>query len=190
MICVTSTRDVDGATLATVETCIVHVFGFGCRRLGPLDEPSYALDRNRRQYSSSLILREMALRYPSDATRFLAVTGHDIFIPMLTFVFGQAMLEGKVAIVSSARLDQAFYGLPGSRELTLSRLVKVTVHEMAHTFSLIHCLRKSCPMSLATDVRQLDTKSDEFCKGCAAILRDVLAHTPRGLSPAGSMEIC
>ena len=46
------------------------------------------------------------------------MTEGDLAIPTLTFVFGQAQLDGPVAVVSLARLRQEFYGLPGDDSVT------------------------------------------------------------------------
>ena len=46
----------------------------------------------------------MESRLPPDAAKALALTDADLFIPILTFVFGEARLGGRAAVVSSARL--------------------------------------------------------------------------------------
>ena len=63
----------------------------------------------------------------------LAVTERDLFIPVLTFVFGQAQLGGRVAVVSLARLRQEFYGLAPNREVFWSAPLKEALHETGHT---------------------------------------------------------
>ncbi len=168
---------VDDEILTVIETCLEDHFGFETRRLAPQAEPEFAYDARRRQYSSTLILRELVGRYPADAARILAVTEKDLFIPMLSFIFGQAQLNGTVAIVSLARLRQEFYELPANRILLVSRIVKEALHEVGHTFGLIHCLQRSCPMSLSTNVHQVDTKGSDFCSGCRAFLRENIGAT-------------
>jgi hypothetical protein len=81
---------------------------------------------------------------PSAARRMrvklLAVTERDLFIPVLTFVFGHAQLGGRVAVISLARLRQEFYGLPRIASLFFSSaLLKEALHEAGHTFGLVHC---------------------------------------------------
>jgi archaemetzincin len=44
--------------------------------------------------------------------RLLAVTSLDLYVPVLTLVFGEAQLDGNCAVVSLRRLRQEFYGLP------------------------------------------------------------------------------
>jgi archaemetzincin len=103
---------------------------------------------------------------PGDAGKLLAVTERDLFVPVLTFVFGQAQLGGRAAVVSLARLRQEFYGLEPNRECFLERAAKEALHETGHLFGLVHCADRSCAMSLATNVRQIDTKQAAFCAPC------------------------
>jgi archaemetzincin len=104
--------------------------------------------------------------------RLLAVTELDLFIPMLSFIYGQAQLNGRVSIVSLARLRQEFYTLPANRVLALARLLKEALHELGHTLGLTHCIEKGCPMSLATNIHQLDLKGSDFCNSCSILIRE------------------
>lgn len=84
---------------------VKEMFGYEVetQNLVSLPDPDYAFDEKRKQYSSTVILRNIA-PLSSRAEKFLAITEVDLFIPMMTFVYGQAQLSGKVAIVSLARL--------------------------------------------------------------------------------------
>ena len=85
-------------------------FGLPVREM-EIPAVDFAYDAGRRQYGSIAVL-EMLLRLrPPDAGKLLAVTDRDLFVPVLTFVFGQAQLGGRAAVVSLARLRQEFYGL-------------------------------------------------------------------------------
>ena len=167
-----ATAEMEEDVLTAVEMWLWHTFGFEVRGLEQLTDPDFAYDAKRNQYSSSLILQKLLAACPPDAEKLLALTSKDLFIPMLSFVFGQAQLSGKLAIVSIARLNQKFYGFSENRPLMLARALKEVVHEVGHTFGLVHCLDKRCPMSLSTDIRQVDAKGDEFCRDCAMILRE------------------
>jgi archaemetzincin len=160
------------------EEAVQSVFGLETRRLAWDDIVAGCFDDRRGQFNSALILRELHRRAPPDALRLLAVTDRDIFIPMLSFVFGQAQLGGRIALVSVARLRQEFYRLPANELLTLSRTVKETLHEMGHTFGLIHCPDPGCPMSLSTNVIHADRKSAVFCGACSAALSLALGSCP------------
>lgn len=148
------------------------------------DEPSaitrfpdldFAYDAARGQYGSIPALEMLLRGMPEDALKMVGVTGRDLFIPVLTFVYGQAQLGGQAAIVSLARLRQEFYGLPANREVFLERARKETLHEAGHAFGLVHCADPGCAMSLATNIGQIDRKRAAFCAVCAAHL----ARRPR-----------
>lgn len=165
-------EDVEATILDAVETCIGACFGFPVRRLAPAPPPDVAWDAGRNQYDSSGLLRGILARTPPDAVRVLGVTAHDIFLPGLGFVFGQAQLGGRAAVISIARLHQEFYGFPPDRLLLLERVRTETVHELGHTFGLVHCRDPSCMMSLSTDVMRVDAKRPQPCRTCAILLHE------------------
>ncbi len=165
----------DEEILIAIGSGINRTFGVGVHWLQDIGTPEYAFDPARKQYSSELILRSI-LRQASDGMfRILAVTDVDLFIPMLTFVYGQAQLRGKTSLISTARMRQEFYGLPPSRVLMLRRVVKESLHELGHTFGLTHCLVQTCPMSVATVISQLDAKGEELCSDCSFLLGHTLS---------------
>lgn len=125
-----------------------------------------AFDPNRVQYNSSLILRQIITTPPPDAEKIIGVLDVDLFIPILTFVFGEAQLQGIGAAVSIHRLHNRFYGLPENRETTTGRLLKEAVHELGHTFGLIHCTQAKCVMNASTYVENIDQKPAELCPLC------------------------
>ncbi len=130
-----------------------------------------AYDPGRGQYNSSKILLQLVQLQRPEAFRLLAVTEVDLFIPVLTFVFGEAQLEGCAAAVSLHRLNSRFYGLPENTGLIAERLVKEAVHELGHTFGLLHCLQPGCVMSKATYVEDIDQKDRALCSRCGEDLR-------------------
>jgi archaemetzincin len=161
----------DGVT-GMLERGLPEAFGLEVRTLPPLPEPAAAHDAGRGQWASAEFLRLLLKSVPPGSRRLLGVTKRDLFVPVLSFVFGQAQLGGQVAVVSLARLDQAFHGLPSDPPLTAARALKEAVHELGHTFGLVHCTNPGCPMSLSIDIRQLDVKSARFCPGCAILLKE------------------
>ena len=88
--------------------------GCRCCRLAALDEPARAFDAAARAVELGRVPRgaaEPACRRAR--ARLLGVTERDLFVPVLSFVYGQAQLGGRVAVVSLARLRPEFHGLPG-----------------------------------------------------------------------------
>lgn len=142
-------------------------FRIDCSVLQPLD-PSFAYHPERKQYHSSEILHAMRDYVRRGCWRVLGITQMDLYVPILTFVFGEAEVGGKCAVVSYHRLEQGFYGLPPDRNLTAYRLLTEAVHELGHTMRLTHCRDHSCVMSSSHAVEWIDIKHHTFCRSCAA----------------------
>lgn len=142
------------------------------RGIAPPLDPGPAFDPERRQYRSSVLLEVLrgSGRLPAGG-RILGVLDADLFVPVLTFVFGEAELDGSAAVVSLTRLRPGFYGLPEDRELLFERLLKEALHELGHTFGLRHCRSPDCVMRASTSVGGVDLKPASFCASCAASLR-------------------
>ncbi|MGE5127663.1 MAG: peptidase M54 [Betaproteobacteria bacterium] len=178
--------NVPPAVLDRVDSALGRAFALGVGRLAPLAEPEAAYSPARGQWSSPELLRTLLARVPPGAARLLGVTERDLFVPVLSFVYGQAQLGGRVAVVSLARLRPEFHGL-GPDPATLERRAGVeAVHELGHTFGLVHCLDRRCPMSLSIDLPDLDRKTAEPCPGCSALLEGSLEmKRARAQSEAG-----
>lgn len=162
--------------LDELAAALARVFQLSCHvRTGRL-EAGFAFDPARNQYHATAILGRLA-ELAGDDTRLLGVTELDLYVPVLTFVFGEAQLAGRCALVSVHRLREEFYGLPPANDLLHERMVKEAVHELGHTFGLRHCDDWRCVMASAHGVERLDVKSTEFCPACRAA---VLASANRG----------
>jgi len=139
----------------------------------PVD-PSSTYDISRNQYNSSLLLAKLLEIKPRNAHRILGITDLDLFIPILTFVFGEAQLNGPAAVVSIHRLRNQFYGLKRNEQLLRDRLEKETIHELGHTFGLIHCRNDLCVMNVSTYVENIDIKSSRLCQSCLRLYNERL----------------
>ena len=156
-------------------------FPLSIQRLPALPIPDLAYDGKRDQYQSVEIMRMLTKHAPENGSRILGITDVDLSIPMLTFLFGQAQLDGQVAVVSLCRLRQEFYGLPGQDDLLRERLTKEVLHEMGHTFGLVHCSEQKCAMSLSTHIGMVDTKSERYCDRCGLQLAQRFASLDGGV---------
>jgi archaemetzincin len=129
----------------------------------------YFYDETRGQYNSTkilLYLKDHYLREGNTSDKILALLGDDLFIPILTFVFGEAELGGSVAVASYHRLQSERYGLSPDYELLIDRLSKEALHELGHTFGLIHCAIQECVMHTSNNVEEVDLKGTSFCAPC------------------------
>jgi len=165
-LCLMPIGNVPPAALDWIESATAEWFPLPTRRLPALPIPANAYDTKRGQYQSVEVMKMLAQAAPRDAARILGVTDVDLAIPMLSFLFGQAQFDGPVALVSLCRLHQEFYGLPAQEDLLRERTVKEVLHELGHTFGLVHCSDLTCAMSLATHIEQVDSKTEKYCARC------------------------
>ena len=89
----------------------------------------------------------------------------------MNFVFGEAYKGGRVAAIYLQRLRQEFYSLESNKSLFHERIVKEAIHELGHTFGLVHCANKSCVMHFSNSLYDTDIKENKFCLYCKNKLR-------------------
>jgi archaemetzincin len=157
---------VDARLLEWLSTALYEKFRVPAEVLSPTLDPAFALHAERQQYHSSEILAAMQRHINNNTWRLLGVTELDLYIPILTFVFGEAQLGGSGAVVSYHRLRQEFYGLPADLDLLANRLLIEAVHEVGHTLRLTHCHDYRCAMAPSHAVEWIDIKDSGFCEDC------------------------
>jgi archaemetzincin len=158
--------EVEEPVLSFLKKSIFETFKIQTRiRNRPFDL-SLTYDPARDQYNSNGLLLELINEPPPETLKILGVTELDLFIPIFTFLFGEAQLNGRGALVSTHRLHNQFYGISENKELLESRLLKESIHELGHTFGLIHCFTLKCVMKSSTYVEEIDQKSIRFCRSC------------------------
>ncbi len=154
---------------------LARAFHVSCHLRAERLDPEFAYDVVRGQYHSTAILRALQGLADANGTRLLGVTEADLFVPILTFVFGEAQLAGPCALVSLHRLREEFYGMPPNAALFEERLAKEAAHELGHTLGLKHCLDWRCAMASTHAVERLDLKEAEFCARCRGVVEGVRA---------------
>ena len=151
----------DGPLLDHAGSQLEQAFGERVERWESDARPRGTLDVARGQHSSREVLRWLVTARPPSTDRVLGVTDVDLFVPVLTFVFGEAQLDGVAAVVSTARLAQGV-----NRASAALLRVKEIVHEIGHTFGLVHCGTVTCVMARSSGVRSVDAKKAELCPVC------------------------
>lgn len=155
-----------GGLLDEIRPQVARVFGLTTRLWRGRERPAHAFDPVRNQHSSTRILEWLATTGPGDVHKVLAVTDVDLFIPVLTFVFGEAQLGGHAAVVSTARLVAPDSPVPPGGRLLAARLAKEAVHELGHSFGLVHCDLVRCVMSRSSSLLEVDAKHGGLCQDC------------------------
>jgi archaemetzincin len=163
----------DSFLLDSLSLYLARTFGMSAEVENKPINIKAAYDPLRNQYNSSYLLAQLIEDPREDAGRILGVCSFDLFIPILTFVFGEAQLEGIGAVVSAYRLRNEFYGGQSDKQLLMERLLKEATHELGHTFNLYHCHNPGCVMTSSVYVEDIDEKSARFCREC---VRNVLGH--------------
>ena len=158
----------DAGALAAIAASLEETFAMSARVETKAARPD-AFDARRGQHSSTRILAWIGARLPDDGSKALGLTDVDLFIPILTFVFGEAQLGGRAAVASCARLG----GAPGSSGTALLRLAKEAAHELGHTLGLLHCDRPGCVMSRSASLADVDRKGSSLCRDCRLRIRDL-----------------
>jgi archaemetzincin len=124
----------------------------------------------RDQHDALEILRWLDHELGGPGEMVLAIVEVDLFIPVLTFVYGEARLGGRSAVVSTFRLAEGGDGEPCDQDLFLSRVEKEAVHEVGHMLGLTHCVDRNCAMYPSNTLVQTDSKGPRLCPGCHARL--------------------
>ncbi len=143
--------------------CLAHPVWIA-EREEPVTE---AFSRDRRQYSADILLAALLQPEPDEWVKRLGVTEVDLFLPVFAHVLGSAQLNGAVGIASTHRLRPEFSGEPSAPEVVRLRILKEVLHELGHTFGLVHCGLSWCVMSASLLPEHVDLKDPSYCRSCA-----------------------
>ena len=163
--------DIESTLPNTISSEVFRIFGLQAEILPLINGVDFAFDPERRQYYSTLILEKLAAAAPTRAIKVLGITTEDLFIPILTHVYGEAQLGGKTCIISTFRLHEEN---PASRQGNpfYHRVVKEAIHELGHTFKLTPCPEYNCVMHYCRSIADVDRKTDQLCRHCRVLLAD------------------
>jgi archaemetzincin len=159
---------VDKRYLETLGKSLTEVFGQKTRVGDGIKLTDEGWNQHRNQHLASVLLAGLPASGSDD--RVLGVVDVDIFAPGLNFVFGEADITGRRAIISLQRLQQEFYGLTKNEDIFQERTLKEAVHELGHTYGLDHCLNPACVMHFSNSLHDTDLKGWNFCPACRARL--------------------
>jgi archaemetzincin len=174
-IVIVAVGEIDPKVVQFLKNDLNQIFGKQVGVGKGMPEPHYAFNKKRNQYLSTMILN--ALMNEKEYTPFekiLGIVDHDLYVPELNFVFGEA--SPRVAVISLTRLRQEFYNLPQDQNLFHKRALTEAVHELGHTYGLGHCENPRCVMFFSNSLIDTDRKGSEFCPKCKRNLREIFPY--------------
>ncbi len=156
---------VDPAEMRLLRDSLREVFSMDVAIGKGIPLPAVAWNPARSQYDAGMVIESLSLSgEAAGCDRVLGVTGVDLYLPGMNFVFGIA--ERRNALISLHRLEQSFYNLPGDAGVFRRRAVVEAVHELGHTFGLAHCENPRCVMHFSNTIADTDRKGPAFCTIC------------------------
>lgn len=151
--------------------------------------PAAAWNPVRNQCDAEMVLESLPVsREEPGRDRVLGITGVDLYLPGMSFVFGIA--DRRNALISICRLTQPFYGLPEDLRLFRRRLVVEAVHELGHTFGLAHCENPRCAMHFSNTIADTDRKGPAFCVACCSRVTPPEAGQRRRVAASPDRDGC
>jgi len=125
---------------------------------------AFSIERN--QYYSSRLISDAIPQTTGLTGKVILLAEFDLYVPVFTFIFGEAQLNGKISIVSVCRLHEEFYTGKTEDELLIKRSLKEILHELGHNYGLYHCKDWDCVMHSSPIIEQVDIKGEFYCSKC------------------------
>jgi archaemetzincin len=151
--------DVEAEVVDRVVALVSEKLGAGVSLLGRV-ECRAGYDPARGQRRADEVIKGCLGRFSSPNRFCIGLTGEDMYVPRLNFVFGLALRREGLAVVSWHRLRDG-------REVFVGRLAKEVIHEEGHLEGLDHCSNELCVMSFSNTLGETDRKGLDFCQVCA-----------------------
>jgi archaemetzincin len=163
---------IDSHILAVLKQSLGQTFNCPVETKAQIGSLDYAYDLKRKQYLAPLLLSTLRSFKTEPGDRCLGIVDVDLYSPGLNFVFGEADISSRIAIISLHRLKPERYGLPQDEELFQDRAIKEAVHELGHLHYLSHCPDVSCVMHFSNSLADTDIKQASFCLKCQQRLEE------------------
>ncbi|MCB8994259.1 MAG: archaemetzincin family Zn-dependent metalloprotease [Bacteroidales bacterium] len=159
--------------LQEIAESIEYEFNFPVKLLQRHIDLSTFYDPERKQYDGNALLMKIDSKFSSNSYKTVGLFRVDLYIPILTYIYGQAYLNGQTAIASLFRLKNERYGMEVDEQLLLERFKKEVIHELGHTFGLRHCYLPTCVMVSSTYVEDIDQKEASMCMKCRSTFEEL-----------------
>jgi len=92
----------------------------------------------------------------------------------LLFLYGEAHINQKCAVVSSYNLREIQMDLQIEHPVVEQRIIKECIHEIGHLIlGINHCINPDCVMNYSNNLQKVDEKTSFPCNSCYAKLEEI-----------------
>ena len=103
---------------------------------------------------------------PDSAIVVMGISEKDLYPkPEWNFVFGLAYLKQRVGVSSLYRMQEGSLNQENFK-LSLSRILKISSHEIGHMFTIKHCTYAQCVMNGSNHMQETDYNPIRLCSVC------------------------
>lgn len=127
-------------------------------------------------YAPYILHNILKVRITNDAIAFTAVTSKDLYPDKSwNYVFGLASYHDKVSVTSMYRFQDR-NGDSSELRKFISRMIRVTSHEIGHILNLRHCILAKCLMNGSNTLHEIDSSPSRLCSECQRKLNWLLKY--------------
>lgn len=160
----------NNSLLHRVETEFSRILNSTVDRIDLKIDLNNVFSEERNQYSSTELISAVVTEVRPTDQKIIVLVEVDLFIPIFTFVFGEAQLNGSVSVLSVCRLQEEFYSGRTNENILFERTMKEILHELGHNCGLVHCRNWDCVMHMSSDIEEIDMKGNGYCHACAEFI--------------------
>ena len=127
-------------------------------------------------YAPYILHNILKVRITNDAIAFAAVASKDLYPDKRwNYVFGLASYQDKVSVTSMYRFHNR-HGDSSELRKFISRMIRVTSHEIGHILNLRHCILAKCLMNGSNTLQEIDSSPSRLCSECQKKLNWLLKY--------------
>lgn len=134
------------------------------------------MDGHEQLLAGYLLTDVLKEQKPSKRIALMGLSELDLYPkPEWNYVFGLASYHDKIGVSSIYRLQDGEL-TSENFDLCLSRLLKISSHEIGHMFGLHHCITANCVMNGTNSMSETDKNAIRLCSVCQRKLNSCILY--------------